>query len=210
MHKSELSDSLNATLSEIDLLPLHPKSKLLFYNKYLLSKLSCHFTVANLPKTWVCEHLDNNAAKYLRKWLELPVSTTLSKIILPYNKFGLNIQLPPTKFMQCQTVLRNALRTSPDKDIEALWTSTSSHTNIQYDTYRNTKDVLKAIHNDHEDRLKHHPISQGSFFSNVIDKSLSKVIPLWSAAQRHLPKYIFKFSIRYISNSLPNRTNLTK
>jgi len=37
MHKSELSDTLNATLSEIDLLPLHPKNKLLFYEKYLLS-----------------------------------------------------------------------------------------------------------------------------------------------------------------------------
>ena len=55
MHKSELSDSLNATLSERDLLPLHPKNKLLLYNKHLLSKLSWHFTVANLSKTWVCE-----------------------------------------------------------------------------------------------------------------------------------------------------------
>ena len=135
MHKSELSDTLNATLSEIDLLPLHHKNKLLLYNKYLLSKLSWHFTVANLPKTWVCEHLDNNVAKYLRKWLELPVSATLSNIVLPYNKFGLNIQLPSTKFIQCQTVLRNALRTSPKKDIQALWKSTSSHSNVQYDTY---------------------------------------------------------------------------
>ena len=116
-HISELTDSLNATLSEIDLLPLHPKNKLLLYNKYLFSKLSWHFKVANLPKTGVGEHLDNNVVKYLREWLELPVSTTLSNIVLPYNKHGLNIQLPSTKFMQCQTVLRNALRTFPNKDI---------------------------------------------------------------------------------------------
>ena len=89
MYKSELADTLNATLSEIDLLPLHPKNKLLLYNKYLLSKLSWHFTVANLPKTLVWEHLDNNVAKYLRKWLELPVSATLSNIVLPYNKIWL-------------------------------------------------------------------------------------------------------------------------
>ena len=44
----------------------------------------------------------------------------------------------------------------------------------------------------------------------MIEKSLSKVIPLWSTAQRHLPKSIFNFSIRYISNSLPTRANLTK
>ena len=118
--------------------------------------------------------------------------------------------MPSTKFIQCQTVLRNALRTSPNKDIQALRKSTSSHTNVQYDTYRNTKDVLEAIQNDREDRRKHHLISQDSFFSNVIVKSLSKVIPLWSTAQRHLPKSIFNFSIRYISNYLPNRTNHTK
>ena len=53
-------------------------------------------------------------------------------------------------------------------------------------------------------------VSQSSFFSNVIDKSLSKVIPLWSTAQRRLPKNIFNFSIRSISNCLPNRINLTK
>ena len=134
MHKSEISHSLNATLSEIDLLPLHPKNKLLLYSQYILSKLSWHFTAANLPKTWVCKHLDNNVAKYLRKWLELPVSTTFSNIVLPYNKCGLNIQLPSTKFIQCQSVLRHALRTFPNKDIQALWKSTSSHTNIQYDT----------------------------------------------------------------------------
>ena len=119
-HISELTDSINATLSEIDLLPLHPKNKLLLYNKCLLSKLSWHFKVENLPKIWVGEHLDNNVAKYLREWLELPISTTLSNIVLPYNKHGLNIQLPSTTFKQCQTVLRNALRTSPNKDIQAL------------------------------------------------------------------------------------------
>ena len=175
-------------------------------NFCMYNLLSRHSTVANLPKTWVCEHLDNNVAKYLRKWLELPVSPTLSNSVLPYNKFGLNTQL----FIQCKTVLRHALRTSSNKDIQALWKCTSSHSNVQYDRYRNTKVVLKAIKSDHEDRLKHHLISQGSFFSNVIEKSLSKVIPLWSTAQRHLSKSIFNFSIRYISNSLPNRTNLTK
>ena len=32
MDKSEQSDSLNDTFAEIDLLHLHPKTKLLFYN----------------------------------------------------------------------------------------------------------------------------------------------------------------------------------
>ena len=53
-HKSELSDSLNTTLSEIDLLRLHPKRKRLLYKRYLLFKPSWHFTVVNHPKNLVC------------------------------------------------------------------------------------------------------------------------------------------------------------
>ena len=104
-HKSEPCEILISVLTEVDRLPLHPKNKNALYNRYLLSKLSWHFTVASIPKTWVCEHLDNVVAQYIRKWLDLSISATLSNIILPQNKFGLNIQLPSTKFIQCQTVL---------------------------------------------------------------------------------------------------------
>ena len=204
-HKSELSEITNAILTEIDLLPLHPKSKIALYNRYLLSKISWHFTFADLPKTLVCEHLDNFVTKFIRKWLELPISPTLSNIILPPNKFGLNILFPSTKFVQCQTLLRNALKTSQTEDIKALWKSSSNHTNAQY-----TKDVLKAIHDEHEDRLNNHLISQGSFFLNIIENLSSKINAVWSLAQRNLPKNIFNFTIRYINNSLPTRKNLVK
>ena len=93
-HKSELSEITSAILTDIDLLPLHPKNKIALYNRYLLSKLSWHFTVANLPKTWVCDHLDNAVVQYIRKWLELSISDTVTDIILPQNKFGLNIPFP--------------------------------------------------------------------------------------------------------------------
>ena len=104
-HKSEVCETLTSILTKVDFLPLHPKNKIALYNRYLLSK-----TVASLPKTWLCEHLDNVAAQYIRKLLNLPISDTLSNIILPQNKFGLNVQLPSTKFIQCQTVLRNTLK----------------------------------------------------------------------------------------------------
>ena len=69
--------------------------------------------------------------------------------------------------------------------------------------YKNTKEVLKAIQNEHEDRLKNHLVSQGSFFSNIVETSLSSVNSIWSLAQRNLPKNILNFSIRCINNSLP-------
>ena len=107
-------------------------------------------------------------------------------------------------------VLRNALKTSQNDDIKELWNSTSNHSNIQYDVYRNTKEVLKAIHDEHEDRLKNYRITQGSFFSIINENSLSNINSVWSLAQRILPKNIFNFTIRYINSSLPTRKNLVK
>ena len=167
-HETELSEIRILVFTEVDRLSLHPKYKIAFYKRYLLSKLSWQFTVASIPRTWVCEHLENVVAQYIRKWLDLAISATLTNIILPQNKFGLNIQLPSTKFIQCQTVLRYALKNSQN---EELWKSTSNHTTIQYDMYKNTKEVLKAIQNEHEDRLKNHLVSQGSFFSNIVEAS---------------------------------------
>ena len=50
-YKSELSEITNAILTDIDPLPLYPKNKIALYNRYLLSKISFHFTVADFPKT---------------------------------------------------------------------------------------------------------------------------------------------------------------
>ena len=209
-HKSEILDTLTDFLNKIDQLPLHPKNKIRLYSQYVLSKISWHFTISDIGKTWVNETLDPIVSKYIRKWLELPISATLSNILLPYNRFGLNVVLPSTKFLQCQTISRKALQSSPNEDINKLWTETSNYKNIQYDTYKNTKDVLSTIRKQHEDKLNHHLISQGSFFSNVMKYSTISFNSIWSSVQSKLPMNIFNFTIRYINNTLPTRKNLHK
>ena len=190
-HKSKLLDVFNDIMNKINELPLHPKNKILLYSRYLLSKISWDFTVSDISKTWICETLDGIASKYIRKWLELPVSATLSTVLLPQSKFGLNIILPSTKFIQCQTVSRSALKYSPNVDINNLWAVTSTNKNIQYDIYKDTKDVLKAVRKENEERLQNHLISQGSFFSSIMNNSTSTFNSLWSSVQSKLPKNIF-------------------
>jgi hypothetical protein len=61
-------------MKEIDLKPLHPKNKILLYSRYVLSKLSWHYTIASIKKTWISENLDSVFKQYIRKWLEVPIS----------------------------------------------------------------------------------------------------------------------------------------
>ena len=187
-----------------------PQNKILLYSRYLLSKISWDLTITDLSQTWVCETLDCIATKYFGKWLELPISATLSNVFLPENKFGLNVILPSTRFVQCQTVSRSALRSSINENIRELWSVTSSNRNIQYDIYTNTKDVLKAFREKNEQRLQNNLISQGSFFSNIVKNSTLTFNSLWSSVHSKLPKNIFNFTVRYFNNSLPTRKNLVK
>ena len=46
-HMSELSSLVQDLMNDIDIKPLHPKHKLLLYSRYVLWKLSWHFTIAN-------------------------------------------------------------------------------------------------------------------------------------------------------------------
>ena len=45
------------------------------------------------------------------------------------------------KCIQCQTVIRNALKSSPNPDVNSLWAAISNGTNSQYDKYKNTKQI---------------------------------------------------------------------
>ena len=126
------------------------------------------------------------------------------------SKFGLNFQLPSTKFLQCQNVLRSVLKSSSSDTINSLWKSTSCGTNIQYDIYQNTKQVLKVVQQEHTDKLSNQLISQGSIISFLLNNSLKALNSLWSSTQSKLPKNIFNFTIRYLNNTLATRNNLQK
>ena len=111
-HLSEVLDLITNLMTQIDRIPCHPKNKLLLYHRFVLSKLSWHFTIANLGKTWVVENVDNLVTSYIRQWLELPISATFSTLILPKFKYGVNFFLPSNKFLEAPSVIRNALKSS--------------------------------------------------------------------------------------------------
>ena len=209
-HMSTLLSTIKDLMIKTDNLPCHPKYKLLLYHRFVLSKLSWHLTIADLSKTWVVDNLDNIVTSYVRKWLELPISATISSLVLNKSRYGINLVLPSTKFIECQTVIRNALKSSPNLDIKNLWAETSYGTNLQYDQFQNTKQVLKSIQHDHEERINNTLLSQGLVISYIIKNSCQNLKGLWSSVQQNLPRNIFNFSVKYLNNTLPTRKNLCR
>ena len=128
-------------MGKLDDIPCHLKNRLLLYLRFVLSELSWHFTIAYLGKTWVTKNIDNLVSKYILQWLELLISATLSTFVLSKSEYDFSLIIPSTKFAQCQVVFGNALKSSHNNYINAFWSRTSSGSNIQYDQYRNTKQV---------------------------------------------------------------------
>ena len=188
---SDLLDTTDSLMSKINDLPCHPKNKLLLSHHFLLSKISWNLTIADISKTWIMDNLDSIVSNYIRQWLELPISVTLSSLIINISKYGISLVLQSVEFIQCQTTIRNTLKSSPNNYIKEVWKDTSHHTNIQYDQYRNTKHALKSIQTNHEERIYHKLLSQGPVISSILKYSLSRNTSLWSKVQECLPKNIY-------------------
>ena len=92
----------------------------------------------------------------------------------------------------------------------SLWANTSYGTNLQYDQFQNTKQVLKAVQHEHEDRIKNTLLSQGLVISSILKYSCQRTASIWSIVQQNMPRNIFTFSIKYLNNTLPTRKNLCK
>ena len=105
------------------------------HHRFVLSKLSWDFTIADLSKRWVIENLDTVVSTFVRQLLELPISATFSSLILIPSRYGINLILPPVKVTECQTIKRNPLKSPQNPDIKSLLPVTSYGTNLQYDQF---------------------------------------------------------------------------
>ena len=65
-HTSELLQLITDLMRKFDEIHCNPKSKLLLYHHFVLSKLSWHFTIVNIGNTWVAENIDNLDFRYIR------------------------------------------------------------------------------------------------------------------------------------------------
>ena len=56
-----------------------------------------------------------------------------------------NLVTPTLNIIDSLPLHRNALKSSPNEAIRNLWKDTSNDMNVQYDIYKNTKEILKAV-----------------------------------------------------------------
>ena len=146
----------------------------------------------------------------MRRWFELAISATLSNLIISKSNCGLSLILPSTKYIQCQAIIRNALKSSPNSDIKSLRQDSNTFTGNQFDQYRNAKQVLKSIQTHHHHRIASDLTSQGLVISSIFKYATKVTTGIWSDVQQKLLRSIFNFSLKCLANTLATRKTLTK
>ena len=194
----------------IDSLPLHPRNKLLIYHRYLLSKISWDLTIADISMTWIKQTLDNKVSDYIRRWLEMPISGTLDVISLSKKKCGLGFVNVSGRFVQCQNTIRSCLKNSQNSDLRKIYEKTHTNTNLQYDQFNSTREVIKNIRAGKEQHIGNELTTQALVVKSIWKHSNKASSVLWSKVITQLPKNIYNFCIRYVNNTLANNTNLHK
>ena len=209
-HKEDPLKNTKDMMERIDDLPIHPKNKLLIYDRYVLSKLSWNLTIADIDMSWVKQSLDGIVNQYVRGWLEIPIAGTLDIIQLSKGKFGICYIMISTRFAQCQTVIRNNLRKSTNSDVVELYHDTNCDTNLQYDQFKSTKEVINQYRKSKEERLTNVLTTQSLVIKSIWEHGMKSAAVVWSKSITKLPKNIYNFSIRYNNNTLENATNMHK
>ena len=203
-HKDSLLSKTNELPNTIDKLPLHPKNKILLYQRYALSKIIWHLTVADHPITWVKQNLDNIASKFICSWLELPIACTLNIIRQSKNNIGPGIILISDR----QVTLRNTLKNSSNQGIVEIYDATKGK-NITYDQYKSNQEAINDIRNDVAIDTSTFT-TQGLVIKAISNYADKKHTTTWHKALSVLSTNIYSFGIRYLNNTLANNTNLSK
>jgi len=120
--KKILTDSTNEALRFVNDLPISPMQKCHALNLQLRAHLSFPLSHYSVSKTWIKANLDSLVTGQVRRWFDLPPSTTAHFMPLPLKRLGLDLILPSMLSAICQLSTSMALHHSKDTNMRTLGT----------------------------------------------------------------------------------------
>ena len=219
--KLRLAAELTKYLEKIDLLPLHPKFKIEIVQKYIYSKFRWSFSIYPLTVTWITQNIDNNINRYVRKWLQIPISGNITLLSLPRKKLGMNIKSAKDIYEACKLTVRRILKESKNDEIKQLWKLTSvkhikedkllQNANVNPQLLKRTierENTTKRTENTWNKFMGLH--EQNIIISFMLNICQVQHINKWQKMTTNLPANIYNFTRKGLIFSLSNGSNLKK
>ena len=130
--KAALEEKLLNLLEITNKLKIRTQTKLRILSQYIHCQMRYELKLYEFPLTWVEQKLDALCLRYMRDWLEMPVSACVNEIsTLPKKLTGLGIPSFKQLSQKISLSKRYSLRSSVSADVcELLADSFSQHVDI--------------------------------------------------------------------------------
>ena len=107
-----------------------------------------------------------------------------------------------TRFTQCQAVIRNNLQKSSKNDLVRIYYDTNCDTNLQYDHFKSTKEVITQYQKNKKDQITNVLTTQSLVIKSLWEHGMKSTAEIWFKSISKLSKNIYNFSIRHVNNFL--------
>lgn len=211
--KKKLNDMLEIT----DKLKIRPQDKIRIVTQFIHSQLAFKIKVYDFPLTWIEQTLDALCFKFIRRWLELPVSACLSEVfVLCKSRGGFGSNSFKSLAEKMRIVKRNAIRNSSSSDLRELWSATQGdfiETDCLLVSSKDVRAAAKKLAKHQSDQALNHLQSlsvQGSILSSITGRVADKDICLWVNTIEQASGTIYNFARKALVQCLPTATNLVR
>ena len=222
--KVEILDELQAYLKKIDILPINPFHKIRVVQRYVYSKFCWRFSVYPLTISWVRSHKDSLISKYIRKWLQIPISGNISHLKFPKSQLGIDFCSISDIYNQCRVTVRRILKTSVNPEIQQLYTKTSSQNIVTDDIieraaagiseqYEMKNAAKKIVEKENLAKIWSNFVEtkeKSVIITSITDCCYKMLIKLWHDIVCRMPSNIICFARRSLILSLGNNSNLRR
>ena len=215
--KKTISKKLNNMLQITDKLKIRPQDKIKIVTQYIHSQLSFHIKLYDFPLTWIENTLDAACFKYIRKWLELPISACLTEVfVLNRAKCGLGQNSFKSLAKKLKLIKRNAIRNSGSNDIREIWINTQNKS-VNLDCLLISSKYIRAANKELAEQQSNEALRhlkslsvQGAVINSIIDTVATRDISLWASILQQSSTIVYNFARKAIIQVLPTAANLVR
>ena len=215
--KHALENKLTELLQITNELKVKAQTKLKILSLYIHSQIMFEIKLYDFPITWVEQKLDALCIRYMRAWLEMPVSACVGEVAsLPKRMGGMGISSIKSLAQKMCLTKRHYLRGSANADVREIWAETSAQ-HVDTDQLIVSHDSLaaavKALALDQQLKAVNHLF--GLQLQGALAKSLSESVPgknieLWVTTLNNISSHIFNFARKAFLQVLPTAANLKR
>ena len=225
--REHLKTKLLSMLEKVDATPITRQQKLKLFKVSICSRLTWDLSISDLPVSWLQNHLQPIATRFLKRWCGLARSADPNRLFLPKSNGGLELPHLVTVYKKLHAAKAGSHMCSSDSSVRAIATQiTLRESQLQCALFRPYQEVVGVMKEDPgapRKKVVSHVKAKIQAEDTASRLAHTTSLPVqgltvrefegraaqnWSTAIFSLPEWVFKFALNAVTDTLPHNANL--